>query len=162
VPFAGQAAMGWQAQAGMGFDLAGGFAVVPGPTGRSVFVAPPAPAVGLLDRLSQSAQTFQAAGPPAGTPGQVALVRRALDRWGVQVTVVTRVGGDPPYSAGFLTAVLGRAPRFRDGSWVWDGPGTRPPLRLPAGALAACAARPGSAGPGAVPRCVLAAARHGG
>lgn len=161
VPFAGQAAMGWQAQAGMGFDLAGGFAVVPGPSGRSVFVTPPAPAVGLLDRLSQTAQTFQTVGPPAGTPVQVALVRHAMDRWGVQVTVVTTVGGDPRYSAGFLTAVLGRAPVFRDGAWVWEGLGRSPPLRLAPGALAACAAHPGSAGPGAVPACVLAAAGGG-
>lgn len=163
VPFAGQAAMGWQAQAGLRFDLAGGFAVVPGPGGRSVFVEPPAPAVGLLDRLSQTAQTLRTVGPPAGTPAQVATVRHALDRWGVQVVVVTRVGGEPRYSAGFLTAVLGRAPRFAHDAWVWDGMGRAPPLRLPPGTLAACAAGAGSsqavtqATPATVPRCVLAA-----
>jgi hypothetical protein len=161
VPFAGQAAMGWQAQADLRFDLVGGFAVVPGPTGRSVFVSPPARPVRLLDRLSQTAQTFQTVGPPAGTPDQVLTVRQAMDRWGVQVVVVTRVGGDPAYSAGFMTAVLGRAPRIEDGSWVWDGLGRAAPLHLPPGGLARCAAAADQAPPGAVPGCVLKAAGAG-
>jgi hypothetical protein len=161
VPFAGQAAMGWQAQADLRFDLVGGFAVVPGPTGRSVFVSPPARPVRLLDRLSQTAQTFQTVGPPAGTPDQVLTVRQAMDRWGVQVVVVTRVGGDPAYSAGFMTAVLGRAPRIEDGSWVWDGLGRAAPLHLPPGGLARCAAAADQAPPRAVPGCVLKAAGAG-
>ena len=156
VPFAGQAAMGWQAQADLHFDLVGGFAVVPGPTGRSVFVSPPAAPVRLLDRLSQTAQTFQTVGPPAGTQSEVSTVRRAMGRWGVQVVVVAKVGGDPAYSAGFMTAVLGRAPRIQDGSWVWDGVGRAAPLRLSTGALAHCAAA-AHGRQGAVPACVLAA-----
>ncbi len=157
VPFAGQAAMGWQAQAGLRFDLVGGFAVVPGPTGRSVFVSPPAPPVRLLDRLSQTPQTFQSVGPPAGTSAQVSTVRHAMERWGVQLVVVTRVGADPAYSAGFMTAVLGRTPRIQDGAWVWDGLGRNAPLRLPTGALAHCAAVSVRDRPGVVPACVLVA-----
>lgn len=161
VPFAGQTAMGWQAQTDLRFDLVGGFAVVPGPAGRSVFVSPPARPVRLLDRLSQTAQTVQGVGPPAGTPSQVSTVRGAMDRWGVQVVVVTGVGGDPAYSAGFMTAVLGRAPRIEDGSWVWDGLGGAAPLHLPRGALDRCTAVADHGRPGAVPSCVLAAARAG-
>ena len=58
LPFAGQRAMGWQAQTGLHFDLAGGFAVVPDPDGTSAFVAPRR-AVAYLGRLSSDPESLQ-------------------------------------------------------------------------------------------------------
>jgi hypothetical protein len=128
VPFADQRAMGWQAQTGLHFDLAGGFAVVPDASGRSAFVSPPGGAIAVLNRLSPDPQTLVTTPLPA-TAAQVAEVRAAILRWNVGVTVVTLQGRQPTYSAAFFTAVYGRAPSHRDGVWVWTGPpgtGTKP------------------------------------
>ncbi len=121
LPFAGQTAMGWQAQAGLTFALAGGFAVVPDPGGRSAFASPPAGAIAVLDRLSADPQTLVTTPLPSSAT-DVAEVRSAIERWQVGVTVVTRTGLQADYSAGFLSAVYGRPPRFVDGVWVWTGP----------------------------------------
>ena len=56
---------------------------------------------------------------PAGTPEQAATVRRALRQWEVGEVVVTGTSADPVYASGFLTSVLGRAPVFVQGAWVW-------------------------------------------
>ena len=66
-----------------------------------------------------------------------------------------------PYTVAFVTAVLGRAPAYRAGSWVWTaveggtptGPGPTP------AALAGCVALGSDGSPAAVARvaaCVLA------
>lgn len=120
VPFEGQQAMGWQAQFGLHFALAGGFAVVPEPDGRSVFVSPPTGAVGVLSRLPNDPGTAPLAVPPSSAK-DVVEVRRAIVRWKVAVTVVVDRGIDPYNSAQFLTAVYGRAPTFSHGAWVWRG-----------------------------------------
>ena len=146
--------MGWQAQTGLHFDLAGGFAVVPAPDGRSAFVAPPSEVVATLDSLSASPESLVST-PLPSTQGEVASVRASIVRWKVGVTVVTQVGTDPVYSAAFFTAVYGREPTFRLGAWVWTGPpsSTRSPLSPTT--LAACAAQASPHLPLSAPLCVM-------
>jgi len=164
VPFAGQRAMGWQAQTGLHFALAGGFAVVPDPDGRSAFVSPPSGAVAMLDRLSADPLSIGTTALPASA-ADAAAVRGALVRWHVDVTVVTQQGTRPAYSAGFFTAVYGRAPSFRQGVWVWTGPPGTEPLPISPDTLSACAPAVTTAPPAPlplrVPDCVLAAAQAG-
>lgn len=165
VPFAGQSAMGWQAQAGMGFSLAGGFAVVPDADGHSAFVQLPGGTVGILDRLSGDPETFTTT-PLPSSPGDVAAVRSALLRWKVGVVVVTHQGVRPEYSADFFTAVFARAPGYRDGAWVWSGPPGTSPTAEAAATLAECTTPAGIAGtaghPLAGPDCVVRTGLHAG
>ena len=126
LPFEGQQAMGWQAQTGLHFDLAGGFGVVPGPTGASTFSEPPTTGpVAILNRLS----------PPPVTPltwplptsaADVATVRQAIDDWRVQTTVITNETQAPGILRSFFTRVYQRPPRRQEGSWVWSGPPSLP------------------------------------
>jgi hypothetical protein len=144
-------AVGWQALDGFTFRLVGGYDFVPGRDGvHSENVVPIGGAEATLRALTQGPR------PPADETTVVG-VRRLLQARGVDVVVVTGVAGDPRYAVGFLTAVLGRAPRLEDGSWVWYGVGHAPSVVPPAGALDACVARPApSAGPSLdVGRCVL-------
>jgi len=168
VPFAGQSAMGWQAQTSLRFALAGGFAVVPGADGHSAFVHPPGGAVGVLNRLSPDPQTLTTT-PPPSSPHDVAEVRAALILWGVDVVVVTHLGVQPTFAAGFFTAVFGRVPTYRHGAWVWNGPPTSPPIAVGTSTLADCAATATGAAsatatnqPMATPDCVVAAGSHTG
>lgn len=148
-------AMGWQADDALHFRITSGYAIVPGRDGRhsaaiSVFGGSEA----VLDDLS-----FGLSGPlPVPTPRTVSSMRRTLARRGVTVVVVTQVGRDPVYAAGYLTEVLGRAPRLQDGAWVWYGLGRAPPLVLPASTLSACVASAPAALSLKVPHCVLTAA----
>ncbi len=156
LPFAGQRAMGWQAQTGLHFDLAGGFAVVPDPDGRSAFVAPPGGAVAYLGRLSSDPESLQDTPLPSTAP-QATEVRDAIERWHVGVTVVTEEGRQPLYSVAFLTAVYGRAPVFRHGVWVWTGPPSSEPVTIGPSTVATCSDAPSVAPAHAgVARCVLA------
>ena len=158
VPFAGQRAMGWQAQTGLHFALAGGFGIVPSTDGRSINVSPPTSgALAALDRLSADPLSLVTT-PLPSSAADVAAVRQALARWQVGVTVVTQQGIEPRYSAGFFTAVYGRAPRFRQGVWVWTGPpdATAPPIAPTV--MARCnAAVTATSDPQTVPDCVLGA-----
>jgi len=155
-------AMGWQAGDDMRFRLAGGFVVVPGRDGRhSTFVSTPGGTVRILDRLS-----LRYLGPlPLATLSAVRQVRTSFRRWGVQVVVVTYQGRAPVYAVGYLTAVLGRLPRWQRGAWVWYGTGSDRPLSLDPVALTRCVANsPSPFTPQsdklAVPKCVVAADRH--
>ena len=111
---------------------------------------------------------------PVPTPAAVAAVRYALARWGVTTVVVPDEPGLPryiegrgsAYAVGFFTAVLGSAPAFGDGAWVWEHVDHSPPgTPVPAAAFGRCTQDPALAGPAAptvarsaVVRCVLAAA----
>jgi hypothetical protein len=147
--------MGWQAQTGLHFNLAGGFAVVPDPDGRSAFVSGPTGAVAVLDRLSSDPESLQDT-PLPSTDAQVAEVRAAIIAWHVGVTVVTQEGRQPAYSAAFLTAVYGRLPALRHGAWVWTGPPGSRTVTLAPTTLADCtpAAESGVLSL-AAPTCVL-------
>ncbi len=134
VPFEGQRAEGWQAQTGLHFALAGGFAVVPGANGQSVFVTPPDGAVGVLDGLSVDPGSFSAP-PLPSSAADVASVRSAILRWKVGVTVVTHEEVQPAAVVAFFTAVYGRSPSLRDGVWVWTGPPDGTPVPRAVGAV---------------------------
>ncbi|MGH9093277.1 MAG: hypothetical protein ACRDZR_18135, partial [Acidimicrobiales bacterium] len=108
--------MVWQAEDGMRFRLAGGYAKAPGPGGRPLSDHPDRPPYGTLTRLS----TRFLGPPPAGTPHQLAGLRAALRRWQVDDVVVTGRIPDPARAATLLTGVVGRAPARSHGAWVWD------------------------------------------
>jgi hypothetical protein len=108
-------AMAWQADAGLSFRMAGGYAQVPGPDGRSETIVPPTGAEALLRRLS----FFGYGAEPPYTAANAALLRAAIKRWRINEIVITAVGRDPEYAVSYLTRVLGRAPRIQDGAWVW-------------------------------------------
>ncbi len=157
VPFEGQRAEGWQAQTGLHFALAGGFAVVPDPNGHSAFTSHPTGAVAVLDRLSADplADTTK---PLPATAAEVATVRRAVVRWNVGATVVTDVGVQPQFSVGFFTAVYGRAPTYRHGVWVWTGSPGRSGGPISASTLPSCSgSSTAPIAPLAVAECVLRA-----
>jgi dolichyl-phosphate beta-glucosyltransferase len=152
----------WQADAGMGFALAGGGLKLPGPGHAPRGTGAPGSATRILEGLSSLTVAT-----PAGTPAQVATVRRALVAWGVDRIVITGPSKAPAYAATFLTAVTGRPPGVRRGAMVWALAGGRSGRPAAAAGLRACLAlqtpapdqpttvlaRPDLAGP----RCVLGA-----
>jgi hypothetical protein len=164
-PFSGiQAAMAWQAVAGMGFAQAGGG----GPQGVANRAGPEKAGFEVLTSLGFGLTT-----PPSGTPAQLAAVRQALRGWGVTMVVIPQQPGvpamlrgrDPVYAAAFMTAALGVEPTFQAGAWVWsDVDLAHGPLVVPSGTLGNCelaTARDRRAGPDAVPACVVRASHVG-
>ncbi len=130
-----QQAMVWQAQSQLAFAMAGGYAFVPGRNGRtSIYRDPLGGATAILNDLSQWAVS-----EPSAAPQQTREVRRALSAWHVSVLVVAPQDPRPGDALGFLTATLGRLPRWQDGVWVWYGLGSHPPVGLVGESLAACA-----------------------
>jgi hypothetical protein len=157
VPFGGQRAMGWQAQTGMRFDLAGGFAVVPGPDGRSAFASAPTGAIAVLNKLSPN--NILVAMPLPTSAASLEETRAAINRWHVSATVVTELGLHPAESATFFTAVYGRAPVFRHQVWAWTGPPSTEPPGLAPSTLTVCTSYlTGISDPLVGPACVLQAA----
>ena len=154
-----ESAMAWQAGAGFPYAMVGGG----GPGGvlqRTGAERPGAEAVARAS-FSFTAQRLR--------PGDVVATRRALVAWGVDEAVLPDEPDLPaydqvtsvPYTVAFLTAVTGRAPVLRAGSWVWP----RAARDLPAGpgptpaALAACEALGDGGSPAAIGReaaCVMA------
>ncbi len=162
VPFAfsGSAQpMLWQAVDGFHFRLAGAALKTPDASGGPVGPGAPGSARRILSDL-----TVLGGPEPTGTPAQVAAVRRAIGQWRVgEVVVIDGPGRDPVYASGFLTMVLGTAPAYVHGAWVWPLQSGGPPA-APAtgGSLARCraaAATPGArADPLTMSRCVLSGA----
>ncbi len=158
VPFAvtGSARpMLWQAVDDMHFRLAGAALKTPNAHGGPVDIGVPGSARRMLSDL-----TFAGKIPPSGTAVQAATMRRALRMWHVDEVVVAGKSVDPVYASGFLTSVLGRAPAFVKGAWVWKlppGSFSTPPAIAPL--LAACATAAKTPAlrkdPLAMSRCVL-------
>ncbi len=156
VPFAGQRAMGWQAQTGLRFDLAGGSAVVPAPDGRSASASAPTGAVAVLNKLSP--RDILVAKPLPTSAASVKETRAAINRWHVGATVVTELGLHPAASATFFTAVYGRAPVFHHQVWAWSGPPSKEPPGLAPSTLSVCTSQlAGISEPLVGPACVLQA-----
>jgi hypothetical protein len=162
VPFAfsGSAQpMLWQAVDGFHFRLAGAALKTPDAGGGPVGPGAPGSARRILSDL-----TVLAGPEPTGTPAQVAAVRRAIGQWHVgEVVVIDGPGRDPVYASGFLTMVLGTAPAYVHGAWVWPlQSGGLPAAPATGGSLARCraaAAKPAArADPLAMSRCVLSGA----
>jgi hypothetical protein len=158
VPFAVVGSAGpmlWQAMDHMQFRLAGAALKTPNASGGPIGVGLPGSARWILTGLSLGGSS-----PPAGTSAQAATVRRALSQWHVGDVVIAGSSVDPVYASGFFTSVLGRAPVFVKGAWVWRlDPAWRSTPPAIARSLPACEAAakaPGSRGhPLAMSRCVL-------
>ncbi len=143
-------AMAWQANAGFSFAMVGGYAIVPGADGRHSSTVDPlrgAPAV--LDALSWGDAAATA------TVARADQLRHALVSWRVRIVVLTKAVPDPRYDVAYMTAVLGRAPLWQQGVWVWYGIGARSPLDVSQQQLLSCSFS-ATPSPLAVPSCVLA------
>ena len=155
-----ESAMAWQAVVGFPYAMVGGG----GPGGVIQRAGPERAGADAVARASFSftGQVLR--------PGDVSATRHALTAWGVTGVVLPDDRGLPaydrvtsvPYTVAFVTAVVGRAPALRAGSWVWDGVHAGVPL--PPGPTPAALARCvdlGAAGTraavGRVAACVLAA-----
>jgi hypothetical protein len=148
----------WQAVDDLRFRLAGAALKTPNKEGGPVARGVPGSARHILTSLSVGGSP-----EPVATPDEVAAVLYGLRHWDVDRVVVTESSRDPTYASGFFTVVLGSAPAFVDGAWVWRLPGGRPVTSPVVGAqLPACraaAAAPAHAGdPLFMARCVLFAA----
>ncbi|HXP32823.1 MAG TPA: hypothetical protein VN820_02355 [Acidimicrobiales bacterium] len=158
VPFAvsGSAQpMLWQAVDDMHFSLAGAALKTPNAVGGPVGQGAPGSARRILSDLSVVGGT-----QPTGTPAQIATVRSALQAWQVQEVVIAGASRDPVYASGFFTMVLGTAPVYEDGAWVWKlqrgGPSSTPATGASLPLCRAAATAPKSrADPLAMSKCVL-------
>jgi hypothetical protein len=145
----------WQATEGMRFRLAGAALKTPDALGGPVGSGPPGSARRILANLTLSGTPL-----PTGTAAQLATVRRALAAWQVDEVVVTGDSRDPVYASGFFTRVLGVAPAFVRGAWVWKlPPGGATTPAATSSSLSVCrgfAAEPGErAAPLSMAKCVL-------
>ena len=146
-------AMVWQAQDDFRFHLVGGYAIVPGPDGHTDSLRQPfGGATGLVDHLAFATL------PSPTTPGtSTSDVRDQLERWGVDVVVVSAPTLQPTFAATYLTAVLGRPPVYEHRAWAWYGLGTAAPLALTPSTMGRCAATArASSDPLAGPSCIMA------
>jgi hypothetical protein len=160
VPFAVSGStrpMLWQAVDDMHFRLAGAALKTPNARGGPVGKGAPGSARRILTDLTYDAPA------PTGTAAQAATVRRALVQWNVDKVVVAGTSADPVYASGFFTSVLGRAPAYVSGAWVWTlraGSLSIPPAIAPS--LSRCRAVAKAPGlrndPMSMPRCVLSSA----
>ena len=114
-----ESAMAWQAVGGFPYAMVGGG----GPGG--VIERAGAERAG-ADAIARASFSFTG---QVLRPGDVVAARRALAVWGVTGAVLPDQPGLPaydrvtsvPFTVAFVTAVTGRAPVRRQGSWVWDG-----------------------------------------
>ncbi|MDA8355245.1 MAG: hypothetical protein M0Z95_02845 [Actinomycetota bacterium] len=160
-PFSGiQSALTWQATSGIPYAQVGGSGPESTPS-RAGAERPAVQALTDLAFLDPSAVLADPAAPSA--------IRSALHAWEVTTVVVpTRrdlplvvSGQDSRVAAAYMTDVIGRAPVFTDGAWVWSGHLlSRPALDLSAAALQDCVAQAEKPGETmrALPACVLGAA----
>jgi len=117
VPFAVSGStqpMLWQAVDDMHFHLAGAGLKTPNANGGPVNQGLPGSARRILSNL-----TILGSAEPAATGAALGAVRTAIRTWHVNDVVVDGPSRDPFYASGFLTAVLGVAPRYVDDAWVW-------------------------------------------
>ncbi|MGH9097583.1 MAG: hypothetical protein ACRDWB_09165, partial [Acidimicrobiales bacterium] len=141
-PFAtadSQSSIPWQAIDRMSFAMPGGG----GPAGTVARAGADAAGFSVL-----RAASVPLVAPPAESEANLQSVRRALRDWEVTTVVVPgdpglaayQTGRGTPYAVAFFTAVLGSAPTYRSGAWVWSEPGDAPPLPVSACVFARCQA----------------------
>ena len=128
--------MTWQAVDGMHYAMVGG--------GGPGSIPPRA-------GKERAAQTYigDCPSPSAATitPGDISVVRRALEGWGVTMVVIPDPTGPPDLRAGapgeslatVMTAATGQAPFRQAGAWVWTGVDRAGPPSASTGRLTACA-----------------------
>jgi hypothetical protein len=119
------APMLWQAVDDMHFRLAGGGLKTPNAHGGPVGQGTPGSPRRILTDLSLLGNA-----QPLGTATEVSTIRRVLSDWRVTDVVIDGPSRDPVYAAGFFTEVIGQAPRFVHGAWVWRVPATLKPPAL--------------------------------
>jgi hypothetical protein len=159
-----QASIPWQAISGMPYAMAGGG----GPAGTVLRAG--AEQAGFAVLRAASVPTLSA---PTLDHSNLVAVRNALHNWGVTMVVVPEDAGLPvfltgrgtPYGVAFFAAVLGSAPIWQDGAWVWTDL-TRtvaPPVPIGSVPLGTCLAAPAEGKVGADPwaACVLRNASRG-
>jgi hypothetical protein len=115
----------WQAVDGMHFRLAGAGLKTPNAHGGPVNQGSPGSARRILSDLSIIGNP-----EPSATTAQIIAVRGALRAWRVNDVVIDGESRDPVYASGFFTVVMGQAPAYVHGAWVWHVPSgslTRPP-----------------------------------
>lgn len=100
------APMIWQAEAGMRFEMVGGYFVVPAASG-SQFFAP--------TESEQVLAALAAGSAPARSAALRARLRAQLGGWGIRAVLVRPIGSDP---AGFFTWLIGRPPDAIAGGMV--------------------------------------------
>jgi len=158
VPFAVSGSpqpMLWQADGGYHFRLAGAALKTPNAQGGPVGSGAPGSARRILTDL-----TVLGDPEPTASPTQIATVRRALQEWQVDDVVIDGPSRDPVYASGFFTRVLGTAPAYEHGAWVWrllpGGPAASAVTGAPLSQCRGYAAAPGTrTDPLAMSRCVL-------
>jgi len=111
--------MVYQAEDSLRFDLAGGYALVPGAKGStSIWRYPLGGTTEILEDLSLG--PYLGVPEPTDNPDAIVEVRASLQRWGIQVFVIAQQN-NAPYTVSYMTAVYGRAPLWQHGAWVWYG-----------------------------------------
>jgi hypothetical protein len=111
--------MVYQAEDSLRFDLAGGYALVPGAKGNtSIWRHPLGGTTQILEDLSLGPDL--GVPEPTDNPDAIAEVRASLKRWGIQVFVMAQTN-NAPYTVSYMTAVYGRAPVRQHRAWVWYG-----------------------------------------
>ncbi len=164
-PFAtadSQSAIPWQAIDKMHYLMAGGG----GPAGTVAHAGAQTAGFSVL-----AAASLPLVPAPTESQSNLAAVRRAVQAWGVTMVVVPGDAGLPTYqrargtsfAVGFFTAVLGSAPVYQAGAWVWpEVKQAPPPVPISAGAFSTCTTSTGVAiglapAGGQVAQCVLRA-----
>lgn len=160
-PFAtadSQSSIPWQAISGLPYQMAGGG----GPAGTIARAGSDKAAFAILRQAS-----VVGLAPPSLDHANLSSVRNAFHDWRVTLVVVPGDTGLPSFQTGrgtaygvaFFTAVIGSAPVWQDGAWVWTEVGrvTTSPAPVSPAALTACLARSQRAVPNADPwaPCVL-------
>lgn len=154
-----QSAMTWQAVDGMSYAMVGGG----GPDALPERAGKEKNGQVAIGNLSISA------GAQSVTPAEVAVVRQALDGWGVTMVVVPDPTGLPRYeqlhlvrtTVMVMTAATGRLPTRQAGAWVWTGVDrSGPPVLTSPERFATCGTGPPDGTVDSIDRsaaCVLAA-----
>jgi hypothetical protein len=145
--------MGWQAEVGLPFALAGGAAIVP--ANSSLRVGPANAVSQVLGLLSPNVQA------PIGAPpntNDIPSIRATLDRWKVNVIVIPFSVPKGRAAAAFFTAVTGELPAIQNHSWVWYGVRKTGSIAVPANAFELCGAVKNTDPPLLGPECILSVA----
>ena len=159
-----QASIPWQAISGLPYRMAGGG----GPGGTSARAGADTPGFNVL-----SAASIPTLASPDLDRSNLTAVRSALRDWQVTMVVVPDDNGLPVFQTGrgtsygvaFFTAVLGVAPLYQGGAWVWTDVRriSAAPLPTSSAVLSSCLAAPRGDNLGGDPwaACVLRKGAHG-
>jgi hypothetical protein len=101
----------WQAAARMRFKQMGGYAIAPGPGGRTTLDPPGSVLAGTVATAARG-------GNPLADPGATAALREELARRHVRAVILGPMAHQDRVRA-MLTRLLGRPPEAEGGVWVW-------------------------------------------